>query len=78
VKGLTNGFSEWDFGSGSNMRCVVAAAVLLGAAALGAQGTSKWVYPGAKGRLQYSADARGTRIMDFSHAGYQGGGVRIP
>jgi hypothetical protein len=40
--------------------------------------TSKWVYPDAKGRLQYSADARGNRIMDFSHAGYKGGGVRIP
>ena len=45
---------------------------------LGAQGRSKWVYPDAKGRLQYTADARGNRIMDFSHAGYKGGGVRIP
>jgi hypothetical protein len=60
------------------MKCVVAAAVLLGAAALGAQGKSKWVYPDARGRLQYTADARGNRIMDFSHAGYKGGGVRIP
>jgi hypothetical protein len=60
------------------MKYAVAAAVLLGAAALGAQGTSKWVYPDAKGRLQYTADARGNRIMDFSHAGYEGGGVRIP
>src|SRR5687767_4082854 len=52
--------------------------VLIGAVALDAQGTSKWVYPDAKGRLQYAADARGNRIMDFSHAGYKGGGVRIP
>jgi hypothetical protein len=52
--------------------------VLVSAAALGAQGKSQWVYPGAKGRLQYAADARGNRIMDFSHAGYKGGGVRIP
>ncbi len=36
------------------------------------------MYPDAKGRLQYTADARGNRIMDFSHAGYKGGGVRIP
>ena len=43
-----------------------------------AQGKSKWMYPDAKGRLQYTADARGNRIMDFSHAGYKGGGVRIP
>ncbi len=57
---------------------VVAAVVLLSAAAVGAQGKSKWVYPDAKGRLQYTADARGNRIMDFSHAGYKGGGVRIP
>ena len=60
------------------MKYAVAAAVLLGAAALGAQGTSKWVYPDAQGRLQYAADACGNRIMDFSHAGYRGGGVRIP
>jgi hypothetical protein len=45
---------------------------------LHAQGRSKWVYPDAKGRLQYSADARGNRVMDFSHAGYNGGGVPIP
>ena len=36
------------------------------------------MYPDANGRLQYAADARGNRIMDFSHAGYKGGGVRIP
>jgi hypothetical protein len=56
----------------------VAAAVLVSIAAVAAQSTSKWVYPDAKGRLQYTADARGNRIMDFSHAGYKGGGVRIP
>jgi hypothetical protein len=54
------------------------AAVLVSAVALGAQGRSKWVYPDATGRLQYAADARDNRIMDFSHAGYGGGGVRIP
>jgi hypothetical protein len=56
----------------------IAAAVLISAAALGAQGKSQWVYPDATGRLHYRADARGNRIMDFSHAGYKGGGVRIP
>jgi hypothetical protein len=30
------------------------------------------------GRLSYPADANGNRIPDFSHAGYQGGGVRLP
>jgi hypothetical protein len=33
---------------------------------------------GADGRLAYKTDARGDRVPDFSHAGYMGGGVRIP
>jgi hypothetical protein len=33
---------------------------------------------GADGRLVYSADARGNRVIDFSYAGYGGGGVRLP
>jgi hypothetical protein len=57
---------------------VLSAAMLCGIAALGAQGKSKWVSLDARGRLQYTADARGNRILDFSHAGYRGGGVRIP
>ena len=60
------------------MKYTVAAAVLLSAAAVTAQGTSIWVFPDDAGRLQYRVDARGNRIMDFSHAGYKGGGVRIP
>jgi hypothetical protein len=43
-----------------------------------AQGTSKWVFFGPDHRLHYGTDANGNRIMDFSHAGYGGGGVRIP
>jgi len=31
-----------------------------------------------EGRLVYKADAEGNRIPDFSHAGYQGGGVPLP
>jgi hypothetical protein len=54
------------------------AAVLVSTAALSTQGKSRWVYPGVDGRLQYTTDTRGNRIMDFSHAGYKGGGVRIP
>ena len=57
---------------------MIAAVVLFSTASLGGQGTSKWVFSGAKGQLQYTTDARGNRIMDFSHAGYKGGGVRIP
>ena len=39
---------------------------------------SQWVYPDAKGKLVYKTLERGDRIMDFSHAGYMGGGVSIP
>ena len=39
---------------------------------------SEWVYPGPDGRLVYKTTERGDRIMDFSHAGYMGGGVALP
>jgi hypothetical protein len=41
-------------------------------------GRSEWVFPGPNGRLVYKTTDRGDRIMDFSHAGYMGGGVAIP
>ena len=39
---------------------------------------SEWVYHDSKGKLVYKKDARGNQIMDFSHAGYMGGGVAFP
>lgn len=39
---------------------------------------SQWVYPDAKGELVYKTLAAGDQIMDFSYAGYMGGGVKIP
>lgn len=39
---------------------------------------STWVAPGQSGRLLYSFDALGNRIIDQSAVGYQGGGVPIP
>ena len=39
---------------------------------------SEWVYPGAKGKLAYKTLETGDKIMDFSYAGYKGGGVSIP
>jgi len=39
---------------------------------------SEWVYPGADGKLVYKALPAGDKIMDFSNAGYMGGGVAIP
>jgi hypothetical protein len=56
----------------------IALVVVATAIALSAQATSKWAYLGADHRLHYGTDARGNRIMDFSHAGYKGGGVRLP
>jgi hypothetical protein len=42
------------------------------------QSTSEWVYPDNKGVLQYKPLSLGDRIMDFSYAGYMGGGVSLP
>ena len=39
---------------------------------------STWVYRGRDGKLVYKATPRGDKIMDFSHAGYMGGGVALP
>ncbi|HEU5167927.1 MAG TPA: hypothetical protein VFU29_20425, partial [Chitinophagaceae bacterium] len=39
---------------------------------------SQWVYPDAKGKLIYKTLETGDKIMDFSYAGYMGGGVTIP
>ncbi|MFC1538200.1 hypothetical protein ACFL6H_02150 [Candidatus Latescibacterota bacterium] len=36
------------------------------------------VYPGQDGRLIYIPDEQGNIIPDFSHAGYNGGGVPLP
>jgi hypothetical protein len=39
---------------------------------------SEWVYAGPDGRLVYKTTPAGDRIMDFSSAGYMGGGVALP
>jgi hypothetical protein len=44
----------------------------------GAAGQSEWVFLNKRGRLVYKPTEKGDRIMDFSYAGYGGGGVRIP
>jgi hypothetical protein len=60
------------------------ALVFLGAfLALGADGApqgaqSEWVHPGPNGKLVYKATPAGDKIMDFSSAGYIGGGVELP
>ncbi|MFI5381918.1 MAG: hypothetical protein ACHRHE_21690, partial [Tepidisphaerales bacterium] len=39
---------------------------------------SPWVQIDASGKLVYKTTERGDRIMDFSFAGYMGGGVALP
>src|SRR4051794_1809875 len=40
--------------------------------------TSEWVHPGPDGKLLYKTTPAGDRIVDFSYAGYMGGGVALP
>jgi hypothetical protein len=39
---------------------------------------SEWARPGADGKLVYKTTPAGDRMLDFSHAGYGGGGVALP
>jgi hypothetical protein len=39
---------------------------------------SQWVFIGSNGKLVYKTLERGDKILDFSSAGYMGGGVTIP
>ncbi|MDR1283700.1 MAG: hypothetical protein LBK99_23210 [Opitutaceae bacterium] len=41
-------------------------------------GRSAWAFVGADGKLVYRADERGNTLLDFSRAGYHGGGVALP
>jgi hypothetical protein len=69
------------------LACAVAAAltaavvVILAAATSSAaekSAQSQWVHVDPNGRLAYRALTNGNRIMDFSSAGYMGGGVALP
>jgi hypothetical protein len=42
------------------------------------QAKSTWVYYDKYGLLRYNTDEAGNRIIDFSSAGYRGGGVALP
>jgi hypothetical protein len=57
-------------------RAITMVAAAAGLAA--APAAPKWVYFGKGHRLEYRADAKGNRIMDFSYAGYRAGGVALP
>jgi len=43
-----------------------------------AQTASSWVFFGRHGKLEYKTDPAGNHILDYSSAGYQGGGVSPP
>jgi hypothetical protein len=47
-------------------------------AASAPKGESEWACLDASGKLNYKTLAGGDRIVDFSHAGYGGGGVKLP
>jgi hypothetical protein len=59
-------------------RSAIASTLFAAAAALWSAAPSRWVYYSRNHSLEYRTDARGNRIMDFSYAGYRGGGVRLP
>jgi hypothetical protein len=65
------------------MRFITAKSLLIGVMALcfGAHApaqTSQWVFVGPDGKLVYQTLPTRDRIMDFSSAGYMGGGVTLP
>lgn len=57
---------------------IAMAAVAIVAVAQQPAGRSEWVHFDRSGKLAYKTNERGDRILDFSYAGYMGGGVRIP
>jgi hypothetical protein len=54
------------------------ASVITAADLSSAAPTSTWVSQGSDGKLVYRMLPGGDRIMDFSHAGYGGGGIPLP
>src|SRR5215468_9142627 len=57
---------------------IVILIVALAASSASGQATSQWVFVDSSGRLAYQTLPRGDHIMDFSWAGYMGGGVSLP
>src|SRR5579872_4458978 len=63
----------------SLFQCMQLAAIAsLLCAQLCAQNTSSWVFAGSDGKLHYRTDSNGNKILDYSFAGYKGGGVALP
>ncbi len=61
------------------MLCAVTPVLAAGQLVTEASGAeSEWVYQGPDRKLEYRKTPAGDKIMDFSHAGYMGGGVALP
>src|SRR3954453_15641726 len=58
--------------------CLTITAILLASLPQARAADSEWVHPGPDGKLVYKTTPAGDRILDFSHAGYMGGGVALP
>ena len=60
------------------LELTLAPAAVAGAQVADIPPTVSKVYPGSDGKLVYVPDEQGNTILDFSHAGYGGGGTPIP
>ena len=60
------------------MRLAVTPAVVAALRADDLAPTATRIHPDTDGRLAYVPDEQGNTILDFSHAGYGGGGVPVP
>src|SRR5256885_17043468 len=81
IRGRLKSFSRKILSLATASASLVLAAAILNAAVPEwsfAQATSTWFHYGEHGRLQYATDPQGNRIMDYSTAGYEGGGVALP
>ena len=58
--------------------CIILGFVLAAQTVRCQNAISEWVHPGPDGKLVYKTTSTGDRIMDFSTAGYMGGGVALP
>lgn len=58
--------------------CLILAAAIIGNTKTYGQAKSQWAYINDQGTLSYKTLPQGDRIMDFSYAGYMGGGTALP
>src|SRR5262249_20034559 len=71
-------YSRWrDVARAPLLAVILMAAICVMARNTSAQ-TSQWAFVGPDGKLAYKTLPAGDRIMDFSFAGYKGGGVALP